>query len=240
VIRYEQRDGVLVVTIDRPEKRNALTLAMRQELESLPARVNPDEEIAVVVLTATEPVFSAGVDLKELAARRGEMPLTRPGAGLRGIVRPTIAAVNGACVTGGLELALSCDLILASQQARFADTHAKLGVLPRWGLSALLPRRVGAAMAKELSLSGRWVEADEALRIGLVNRVVAHQDLAAAAFALARSIAQNPAPAVRASLDLLRRGEGLGLAGALALEDEVGAAFSVDPATLVPPGSWRS
>ncbi|MDG2303350.1 MAG: enoyl-CoA hydratase-related protein [Candidatus Binatia bacterium] len=240
MIRREKIDRVLVVTIDRPEKKNALTLAMRQELERLPEVVNADEEIAVVVLTATEPVFSAGADLKEISERQGQMPLTSPGGGLRRLSKPTIAAVNGACVTGGLELALSCDFILASDRARFADTHAKLGVLPRWGMSALLPRRVGLAIAKELTLSGRWVDADEAARIRLCNRVVPHDQLRAVTLDLARQIAGNPEPAVRGSLDLLNRGAALALDDALALENEVGESFQVDPALFVRPSRRRS
>lgn len=235
MLRQETRNGILTITIDRPEKKNALTLAMREELERLPEKVNDAEAVSVVLLSAVEPVFCAGADLKEIAESRGNLPVTQPGAGLRGISKPTIAVVNGACVTGGLELALSCDFILASDRARFADTHAKLGVLPRWGMSALLPRRVGLARAKEMALSGRWVDAEEADRIGLVNRGVRHEALAAEAEVLAMQIAANPPRAVIASLDLLNRGDGASLEAALALEDEVGAAYTVDASFLRPP-----
>lgn len=233
MIRREQADGVLTLTIDRQEKKNALTVAMRQELERLPEEIERGRGIRVVVLAATEPIFCAGADLKELAALE-EPPLTRPGAGLRAVLTPTIACVGGPCVTGGLELALSCDFILASERARFADTHVKIGVLPRWGMSALLPRRIGLARAKEISLSGRWVEADEAERIGLVNRVVAHERLREETLAVARQIAGNPPAAIRATLDLLDRGEGASATEALALEDEIAGAFVVDRAQLRP------
>lgn len=156
MIRSERDGGVLTVTIDRPEKKNALTVAMRERLEALPGEVNDDPEARVVILTAVDPVFSAGADLEEIANSEGLTP-TDPGAGIRAITKPTIAAVNGACVTGGLELALSCDFIFASDQVRFVDTHVSLGALPRWGMSALLPRRIGLARAKEITLSGRWV-----------------------------------------------------------------------------------
>lgn len=233
MLQRTHEDGVLVLTIDRQEKKNALTLAMRQEIERLPAEVNDDPAVSVVVLTATEPVFCAGADLKELASLTNP-PLTRPGAGLRAIRKPTIAAVGGPCVTGGLELVLSCDFILASDRARFADTHAKIGVLPRWGMSGLLPRRIGLARAKELSLSARWVEAAEAERIGLVNRVFPHDSLRDETLTLARQIAANPSRAVVATRELLDRGDGLSLDDALALEDEVGSAFTVDPGQLKP------
>ena len=233
MLRRSREGGVLVLTIDRQEKKNALTLAMRQEIERLPGDVNDDPSVRAVVLTATEPVFCAGADLKELADL-SDPPLTRPGAGLRAIAKPTIASVGGPCVTGGLELALSCDFIVASDRARFADTHAKIGVLPRWGMSALLPRRIGVARAKEITFSGRWVDAEEAERIGLVNRVFAHADLRAETIALATQIASNPPRAVVATGNLLDRGEGLPLADALTLEDEVGGAFRVDPNDLRP------
>ncbi len=233
MLRRSREHGVVVLTIDRQEKKNALTLAMRQEIERLPGEVNEDPSVKVVVLTATEPVFCAGADLKELAELT-DPPLTRPGAGLRGIEKPTIASVGGPCVTGGLELALSCDFIVASERARFSDTHAKIGVLPRWGMSALLPRRIGVARAKEITFSGRWVDAGEAERIGLVNCVFPHADLRAETMALATRIASNPTRAVVATGNLLDRGEGLPLADALALEDEVGSAFRVDPKDLRP------
>lgn len=234
MIRRELEEGVLFVTIDRQEAKNALTLAMRHEIEGLPDEVNEDDDVAVVVLTATEPVFCAGADLKEIAAAGDTMPPTRPGAALRAITKPCFAAVGGACVTGGLELALSCDFIVASDRARFCDTHAKIGVLPRWGMSALLPRRVGLARAKEISLSGRWVDAHEAERIGLVNRVFPHGEWRDRTRALAREIAGNPRAAVLATRQLLDRGEALSVRDALELEEDVAGAFTVEPSTLRP------
>jgi enoyl-CoA hydratase len=231
-LRTDVADRVLTVTIDRPDAKNALTLAMRQALERLAAAVDADDAVDVVVLTAVDPVFSAGADIKEIAALGSALPSTNPGAALRGIDKPVLAAVNGACVTGGLELALSCDLILASDRARFADTHARLGVLPRWGMSALLPRAVGLAKAKELTATGAFVDADEALRIGLVNAVVPHADLGARVHDLAAAIAAGPQPAIRASIELYDRGVGLSLSDALALEAETSAKWVVDASTF--------
>jgi enoyl-CoA hydratase len=227
-LRAEVDDRVLTITIDRPEAKNALTLAMRQQLEQLAAEVDTDDAVDVVVLTAVDPVFSAGADIKEIATLGVSLPPTNPGAALRAVAKPLIAAVNGACVTGGLELALSCDFIVASDRARFADTHARLGVLPRWGMSALLPRAVGLAKAKELTATGAFVDADEALRIGLVNAVVSHDELSARAHELAVAIAAGPQPAIRASIDLYDRGVGLSLADALALEADTSTKWVVD------------
>jgi enoyl-CoA hydratase len=180
------------------------------------------------VLTAVDPVFCAGADIKEIAALGAALTPTNPGGALRSIAKPVIAAVNGACVTGGLELVLSCDIVLASDRARFADTHAKLGALPRWGMSALLPRAVGVAKAKELTATGRFVDAEEALRIGLVNHVVPHDDLPSRARDLAAAIVTGNQPAIRASIDLYDRGDGLSLGDALALEAETTSKWTVD------------
>lgn len=234
MLRSELRDeGILLLTIDRPERRNALSVAMRQELERICAEVDGDDAVRVVVLTAVDPLFTAGVDIKEVGERAaaGESsPSTDPGAALRAVRKPVLCAVNGACVTGGLELALSCDLILASERATFVDTHARLGALPRWGLSALLPQRVGVAKAKEMTLTGAFVDAVEALRIGLVNHVWPHDELLPRTLAMAAQIATTDPRAVLASLELYDRGAGCSLPEALAFEAEAALTYQVDAA----------
>ena len=231
-LRVEIVDRVLVVTIDRPEVKNALSLAMRQQIEVLAGEVDDDDAIDVVVLTAVDPVFSAGADIKEIAALGSSLPPTNPGRALRSVGKPVIAAVNGACVTGGLELALSCDMVVASDRARFADTHANLGVLPRWGLSALLPRAVGVARAKEMTATGAFVDAAEAERIGLVNHVVPHGELMTRVQELAQAMVASDPAAVQASFALYDDGRGLELGEALALEAEVGGRWVVDTSTF--------
>lgn len=228
-LRTQIENRVLVVCFDRTEKKNALTVAMRLELEAICAAIDADDSLDVLLLTATDPVFSAGVDIKEVGQQGTTMRATDPGRALRAVGKPVIAAVNGACVSGALEIALSCDFILASERARFADTHARLGALPRWGLSALLPRAVGVAKAKEMTITGNFVPADEALRIGLVNRVVPHDQLREAALALAADIVSSDPRAIRASLDLYDRGAYLSTLEALALEAQVSLAWQVDP-----------
>lgn len=229
-LRSETVDRVRIVTIDRAEKKNALTAAMRSALEAICAEVDADAEVDVLLLTATDPVFSAGVDIREVGERGSGLPPTDPGRALRGVAKPVVAAVNGACVSGALEIALSCDFIIASERARFADTHARLGALPRWGLSALLPRAVGLAKAKEMTLTGNFVDAAEALRLGLVNRVVPHERLRVEALSVCADIVSSDARAVRGSLDLYDRGAGLSLADALALEEQISLAWQVDTA----------
>jgi enoyl-CoA hydratase len=223
-------DGLRTITINRPEVKNALTAAMRARLCELVEEADADTATRAVVLTAVDPVFSAGVDFKEVAAGTGFGAATNPGATLRAATTPVVCAVNGACVTGALEIALSCTFIVASGRARFADTHARLDVVAAWGLTALLPRAVGVRKAAELSITGNFVDADEALRLGLVNHVVPHAELLPFAVALARDIA--PTGAVAEVLDLYRRGDGRPLADALTLEAEHAAGRTVDPAAF--------
>jgi enoyl-CoA hydratase/carnithine racemase/nitroimidazol reductase NimA-like FMN-containing flavoprotein (pyridoxamine 5'-phosphate oxidase superfamily) len=211
-------DGIRTITIDRPEARNAMTWAMRERIAQLFVDASGDDTVDVVVVTGTQGSFSAGVDLKELRAQTSPPKRMNPTIAVRECVKPTIAAVNGVCVTGGLELALACDLIVASEQARFADTHAKAGLMPGWGMSAALPGAVGRRNAVELALTGAFIDAAEALRIGLVNRVVPHDELLARTYELAQSIRAHDQDVVRRQVALYRRSDGLSFAEALAVE----------------------
>jgi enoyl-CoA hydratase len=224
-------DGVRTITIDRPEAKNALTTAMREELCALLDAADVDPEVRAVVLTGTDPTFSAGVDFKEIDPDfdpRIRRFTVNPGRALRALRTPVIAAVNGSCVSGGLEIALSCTFVVASQQATFADTHARLGVVPAWGLTALLPRAVGIRKAREMSVTGNPVDATEAHRLGLVNHVVAHGELLGFARTLAGQVADTSA--VATVLSLYEQGEDLGLNAALALEVTAFAALAWDSA----------
>ena len=231
--------GVRTITFNRPEAKNAINRAMRQELCGLLSAAEQDPAVRVVVITGTDPAFTAGVDFKETAAAAPDQPAwnaydaqfhLNPGRALRAMSTPVIAAVNGPCVSGGLEIALSSAFVVASDQARFADTHARLGVVATWGLTALLPRAVGVRKAREMSVTGNFVDAGEALRIGLVNHVVAHDDLLPFVNRLAADVAATPA--VAEVMTLYTRGDGLSLAGALALETEHTARRSFDPAAF--------
>jgi enoyl-CoA hydratase len=227
-------EGVRTITFDRPDARNALSGAMRRELCTLLAAADADASVTAVVLTGTDPAFTAGVDFKDVDPGHdaGDARFAvNPGRALRAMTTPVICAVNGPCVSGGLEIVLSATFAVASEHARFADTHARLGVVPAWGLTALLPRAVGGRKAAEMSITGNFVGADEALRLGLVNHVVAHADLLPSTRRLAGQIA--PTSAVGEILSLYRRGEDLDLNGALALEAEhvAGRAFDADAFT---------
>lgn len=187
-------EGCAVLTLSRPQAANALSLALRRELVRAIDRCEADPAVRVLVLTGAGKAFCAGLDLKELgaaddpSAALASAPEDDPVAALRRFSGPVIAAINGVAVTGGFELALNCDILLASTQARFADTHARVGVIPGWGLSQLLPRLIGPHRAKELSLTGNFLDARRAEAWGLVNRVVAPEQLLPEALQLARDM----------------------------------------------------
>ena len=219
-ITVSTTDGVRTITIDRPEARNAMTLAMRKRIAELFNSASDDDAIDIVVITGADTSFSAGVDLKDLRSSTGPPKRMNPTVAVRACVKPSIAAVNGVCITGGLEIALACDMIVASEQARFGDTHARAGLMPGWGMSAALPTAVGRRKAVELSLAGEFVDAHEALRIGLVNHVVPHSELLSRVYDLARSIRAHDPAVVRRQVALYRRTDGLAFEDALALERE--------------------
>lgn len=201
VLRTEVADRIAVLTLNRPESRNALNGELLRALPQAVAAADHDPDVDVIVLTGADPAFCAGLDLKQLGTG-GNSFFDDGGVGRpwERTTKPLIGAVNGPAVTGGLEIALHCDFLVASERARFADTHAKVGILPGWGLTVLLPQAVGARRAREMSLTGNFLSAQDALAAGLVNRVVAHDDLLPTALATARDIAAGNQDAVRALL----------------------------------------
>ena len=213
-------DGVATLTLNRPEKRNALNMALWRELEShVEALEAAGEAIGVVVLKANGAVFCAGNDLSERGAK---LPKANYQAGvitrLAGLPQPVIAAVHGGCFTGGLELVLAADIIVAAQAARFADTHGKFAFVPAWGLSQRLPRRVGQWKAREMSFTGLPISGAEAARIGLANHCVPDDQLAAEVSKLASAIAGQSRHSVFAYKRLYTQQADLPLAAGLAHE----------------------
>lgn len=221
-------DGVAVITLNRPEAMNALSSALRAELADAMLAVANDDAVRAVVLTgAGTRAFTAGLDLKELGASTEGLGAANatgaqanPVKAVEQCKKPVIGAINGVAITGGFELALACDVLIASTNARFADTHARVGIMPGWGLSQKLSRMIGIARAKELSLSGNFLDAATAERWGLVNRVVPPDELLAAATALARDMATIDPAMSAAYKALIDDGYGLPFADALALEAE--------------------
>lgn len=203
VVRYERIDRTALITLDRPEARNALSRQVLVDLAAAVEAADADDAVDAIVLTGADPAFCAGLDLKELGAGGGPgpMPDFRRADGTSGpfgaTAKPVIGAVNGVAVTGGLELALACDFLVASERARFADTHARVGIQPGWGLTVLLPEAVGLRRAREMSATGNFVDAPTALVWGLVDHVVPHDELIGFTLGLAGDIASNDAAAVR-------------------------------------------
>lgn len=187
VVLFEVSEGIATITLNRPEARNALSSEVLRLLPQRMREADERDDVEVIVLTGTDPAFCAGLDLKELGSTAGNLGSGsgadgRPNAdGVRGpfpsLDKPLIGAVNGVAVTGGFELALNCDFLIASERAKFGDTHARVGVMPGWGLTVLLPQAIGVRRAREMSFTGNFMDADEALRTGLVNHVVPHDEL---------------------------------------------------------------
>ena len=202
ILLTDTTDRVRTLTLNRPESRNALSTALRSRFFAALREAQADDAVDVVIVTGADPVFCAGLDLKELG-NTTELPDISPK--WPPMSKPVIGAINGAAVTGGLELALYCDILIASEQARFADTHARVGLLPTWGLSVRLPQKVGVGMARRMSLTGDYLSAADALRAGLVTEVVPHEQLMSAARAVASTIVGNNQKAVRALLDSYHR-----------------------------------
>lgn len=219
----QQRDGaILTVTLNLPEKRNPISdNDMVDALCTAMETADKDIDVRCVILTGAGSAFSSGGDLKQMAPDVGSLRSSRPVQTRRnykyGIQRlpmlfqalevPVIAAVNGPAIGAGCDLACMCDIRIASENARFAESFVKLGIIPGDGGAWLLPRIVGFSKATELALTGEQIDAQEARRIGLVSDVVAADELLAAAKVIADKIAANPPHAVRMTKRLLREGQ---------------------------------
>ncbi|MGA2835754.1 MAG: enoyl-CoA hydratase [Acidimicrobiales bacterium] len=208
MIVTERHGPAALVILDRPEARNALTGAMIASLAEALTAADADPDVAVVVLTGRDPAFCAGLDLTDLARTYDEVAAVpgEDGGGTgrpairRGLTpettKPRIGAVNGPAVTGGLELALGCDFLIASERATFADTHARVGVMPAGGMTIRLPQLVGVNRARQMSLTGNFVDAATACAWGLVNEVVPHDRLLPRVLELAGAIAEAEPAAI--------------------------------------------
>jgi enoyl-CoA hydratase len=221
-------DGVAVITLNRPEAMNALSKALRAALQTAIQEMEADPEVKVIVLTgAGERAFTAGLDLKELStdplgmgAANATDPAQNPARAVLGCTKPIIGAINGVAITGGFEVALACDVLICSTNARFADTHARVGITPGWGLSQKLSRCIGPYRAKELSLTGNFLDAATAYEWGLVNRVVAPDELMPAALQLAAQMADIDGDMLVTYKAMIDDGYDLAMGEGLALEHD--------------------
>ena len=225
-------DAIRVLTLNRPQSRNALGRELIEELHRALDDADTDPAVRTIVLTGTDPAFCAGVDLKEAQTLgmeyferfRSHNCITKTGE----LRTPIIGAINGATFTGGLEMALGCDFLIASERAVFADTHARVGILPGGGMTARLPHVVGAAMARRLSMTGEVIDAARAERLGLVTEVVSHERLLERALELAAQIAEVPGPTMAGLKEIYTRGSQPIVGPALAAEQEIAGAQTRD------------
>ncbi len=203
VVLVEVADRVATVTLNRPESRNAISGELSRELGKAITELDAREDVGCMILTGADPAFCAGVDLKDLSRedRSVQQERLRNPAKHVGMIppheTPIIAAVNGAAVTGGFEIALNCDFLIASERARFADTHARVGVMPGGGLIVRLPQLIGPDRARRMSFTGDYIDAETAFAWGLVVEVVPHETLLSRAREIATAIVSIPDEHVR-------------------------------------------
>ncbi|HEY4668134.1 MAG TPA: enoyl-CoA hydratase/isomerase family protein [Tepidiformaceae bacterium] len=222
LVLREDKDGVATLTLNRPEALNALSptlfAELRKHIDDIAAQV---DTVGCVILRGAGRSFSAGNDIKAIqAGDRAPSPLFQAETldAIEAMPQPVIAVVHGHCYTGALELMLACDLAIAGESARFADTHGRWSMTPTWGMSQRLPRRIGPLRAKQLMFTGTPITAAEAEQIGLVNRCVADEQLESTATGLAAAIVANSWHTLRADKRLVNEGQRYTLADGLAYE----------------------
>ncbi len=223
LVLVERDGGLAVVTLNRPQALNALSAALRSRISEVFTSLGEDDSVEVIILTGAGRAFTVGLDLKELGGETTP-DVTGTSQNLGRVIgqvnKPIIGAVNGFAITGGFEIALMCDFLIASPEAKFADTHARVGVVPGWGLSQRLPRLIGINRAKELSLTGNYLEADQACAWGLVNRVVAADQLLPTCKQLARDILSTDPQTRKEIRRIMDEGWADTLATGLDIEDQ--------------------
>jgi enoyl-CoA hydratase len=244
VVLVDISDRVATITLNRPEQRNALNRHVRKALPEAITACDANDDVDVMILTGADPAFCAGVDLKEFGSgqvQQGE-GFAEVGDGrtsFRGALpphaKPLIGAINGVAVSGGFEVALNCDFLIASDRARFSDTHARVGVMPGWGLTVLLAQRIGIGRAKQMSVTGNYVDAATACAWGLVNEVVPHEELLPYCRKLAADIVTNDQAGVRRMIQTYNEVTGTTIDEGWKIEAKVsrdweGAGF--DPASI--------
>ena len=220
-IDFKVENGVAVVTLNRPDIRNAISgIEMILEMEEACRMVNEDMTIRVMIITAVDPAFSSGGNIKDMAEKKGMFAgspaevmesyrrnIQRIPLAVHHVETPTIAAVNGPAIGAGCDLALMCDMRVASEKARFGESFINIGLIPGDGGAYFLPRAVGMAKACELSFTGEIIDAAQALKIGLINDMVPHEKLMDSAEKLAEKIAAKPSSALRMTKRLLYMGQ---------------------------------
>ncbi len=225
--------GYAVLTLNRPQAMNALSRQLMAELADAVDALQAHPDVRVLILTGAGRAFCAGLDLKEIGSGQGTLGQGESGvaphdpvAALERFSGPIIGAIHGAAVTGGFELALACDVLIASPTARFADTHTRIGIAPAWGLSQKLSRAIGPYRAREISFTAQWVGAEQAAAWGFVNRVVPADTLLDTARAMALDMTGALPELLAHYKAVIRDGFALPFGEAMALEKQRGRAFN--------------
>jgi len=233
MLLVEKIDRIAVVTLNRPEAMNALSRALRSALYKAMVDIDADPDVSVVVLTGAGRAFTAGLDLKELGSDPDGLGAANstgadenPVLAIATCRKPVIGAINGVAITGGFEVALACDVLIASTSARFADTHARVGIMPGWGLSQKLSRIMGPYRAKSLSLTGNFLDARTAYDWGLVSQVVEPEALMPTAMKLAADMASIPAETLSTYKSIIDEGYALPFGESLKYEHRVSSALN--------------
>jgi enoyl-CoA hydratase len=222
-IIFEKEENIAVITFNRPEAMNALNNQTRAEFAAAIGEVAADDGIKVLILTGSGKAFVAGSDIKEFNHTTPYVAhnINRLGEMVEKLGKPVIAAVNGFCLGGGNEIAMGCDIIIASDKAKFGQTEINIGIIPGGGGTQRLPRLIGVCKAKELIYTGDIISAEEAFRLGLVNRVVPMDELMPAAKELAKKIATKSAAALKLAKTAINRGMQTNLESGLKYEYEL-------------------
>lgn len=237
LVNTEIDDKVAIVTLNRPQALNALSKALCLEIVDAFQTLATDDSVQVIILTGVGKAFTVGLDLKELSTDSGQLSTSELGpdapviAAIANCGKPVIGAINGFAVTGGFELALACDFLYAARSAKFADTHARVGIIPGWGLSQKLPRLVGVNRAREISFTGNYFSADEAQQWGLVNKVVDDEALLSESIKTAQQIAETIPQALYKVRDMINDGWQMTLEDGLRMEEAQAVALNTSMET---------
>lgn len=229
-LKYEVKNNIGFITIDRPEALNAISMTVLKELHSVFEQVNDDPEVKVAILTGNGKAFVAGADIAQMSQLTGVEghDMIKYGAGVMDLIeaidKPVIAAVNGFALGGGCELAMACDIRIASEKAKFGQPEVNLGIIPGFGGTQRLQRLIGKGMAKYLIMTSELIGAEEAHRLGLVEKVTAPDELIPACEEIARTIMSKAPIAIKTAKNIINKGAMLDVPTAVALESE---AFTV-------------
>jgi len=222
-VLFEVQEGIAIITLNRPDRRNSINRELLSGLYDSIDEVSRNEEIKVGIITGNGKSFCSGIDLSVIG-KENLFDVRGNGIDLPDVFgacrKPIIGAVNGHAITGGFEIALNCDFLIASENAKFADTHAKVGIHPGWGMTQLLQQAVGKRMAMQMSTTCQFIDAEQALRYGLVNEVVPHDDLMKRTMEIAKQICENRYDMVLTVMDLIKYRDTASMGQALAHERE--------------------